>query len=225
MERGAGVTPSVHLRLESLPMPASSPSSPIRQLLLASAAGFGLSLLGALPAGAHSLGGGGLGAGFGHPLLGLDHLLLLVGVGAAASFIHLRLLLFALAGAVLGALIGVNGIQLPWLELGAALAVSALGLLVLRRRPGESTSWLPLSGALVAGSVAVHGLLHGQEASGAASWWLGALLSSALVVGVTVLTLRRLSPVWTLRLAVLLSLAGAVLALAPIGLLAAGAGA
>ena len=52
---------------------------------LAAAAGLALSLLSALPAGAHGLASGGLVAGASHPLLGLDHLLLLVGVGGATA--------------------------------------------------------------------------------------------------------------------------------------------
>lgn len=68
-------------------------------------------------------------------------------------------------------------------------------------------------------------MLHGHEASGGGSWWLGALLASSLVVGLTFLVLRRLGTSWTVRLAVLLTLAGAVLALGPIGLLAGGAAA
>ena len=52
-----------------------TPQAP-RQLALAAAAGLGLSLLSALPAGAHGIAGSGLVAGASHPLLGLDHLLL-----------------------------------------------------------------------------------------------------------------------------------------------------
>ena len=57
-------------------------------VLAAAAAGLALSLLSTLPAGAHGLASAGLAAGASHPLLGLDHLLLLLGVGgAAASFV------------------------------------------------------------------------------------------------------------------------------------------
>ena len=196
-----------------------------RELALAACAGFGLSLLGTLPASAHGLVGHGFAGGFSHPLGGLDHLFLLIGVGSAASFISARLLLFALAGGVGGALFGLNGGGLPVAELLAAAAVSVLGLLILMsRRSGKAPS-ITASGLVVGVSVAIHGMLHGHEASGGATWWLGALLASSLVVGLTVLTLRRLGTIWTVRLAVLLTLAGAVLALGPIGLLAGGAAA
>ena len=63
-----------------------------RSLVPALAAGFGLSLLSGLPAGAHGLATGDLLTGGLHPLLGMDHLLLLVGVGAAAAGIDLSLI-------------------------------------------------------------------------------------------------------------------------------------
>jgi urease accessory protein len=85
---------------------------------------------------------------------------------------------------------------------------------------------MKVSGPLVAVSVAIHALLHGQEAgAGTLGWWLGALAASSLVTAIVVGTLRRLGTVWTLRLAVLLTLAGGVLALGPMtGLLTAAAG-
>jgi urease accessory protein len=199
-------------------------SSTTRQLALVGVAGFALSLLGALPVSAHGNVGGGVAAGFAHPLLGLDHLFLLVGVGAAASFVSWQLLLFALGGALLGALFGGSGGGLPMAELLAALSISVMGLLILRsRRSGPSPS-IPLYGTVVAGSVAIHGMLHGHEASGAAGWWFGALLGACVVSSLSFLVLRRLGTEWTARLAVLLTLVGAVLSLGPIGLMA-GAGA
>lgn len=203
---------------------ASLKSSSGRDLVLAGCAGLGLSLLGTLPASAHGLAGAGLAGGFSHPLTGLDHLFLLVGVGAASSFVSAQLLLFALAGAVIGAFFGVSGGGLPVAELLAALAVSGLGVLILMsRRSGQPPS-IPAAGTVVTVAVAIHAMLHGHEASGASSWWAGALLASGLTVGVTFLLLRRLGTAWTVRLAVLLTVVGALLALGPIGLLA-GAGA
>lgn len=199
-------------------------SSTTRQLALAGIAGFGLSLLGALPVSAHGNAGGGLAAGLGHPLLGLDHLFLLVGVGAAASFVSTQLLLFALGGALIGAIFGVGGGGLPMAELLAAVSISVMGLLILRSRSTGHAPSIPFCGLIVTASVAIHGMLHGHEASGAASWWFGALLSACAVSGLTFLALRRLGTEWTVRLAVLLTLVGAVLAIGPIGLLA-GAGA
>jgi urease accessory protein len=48
-------------------------------------------------------------AGFLHPLLGGDHLLLLIGVGATAHDISGQLLLWALIGAIGGGFFGAMG--------------------------------------------------------------------------------------------------------------------
>jgi urease accessory protein len=194
-----------------------------RQLALATAAGLGLSLLSALPAGAHGTASSGLVSGASHPLLGLDHLLLLVGVGGAAALAGPSLLVVAMAAAVLGSLFGAFGGNLPGAEVLAALAVSALGLtlLALQRSqtagPGSLTQALTL---VLATGVAVHAMLHGQEAHGSAAgllgWWLGASLTSVAVVSTSFAALRQLSPTWGLRLAAGLSVAGGLLALAPL---------
>ena len=60
-------------------------SSSPRSLLLTGAAGLGLSLLSALPAAAHGHADASGLAGALHPLLGLDHLVLLVGIGLCAA--------------------------------------------------------------------------------------------------------------------------------------------
>ena len=192
------------------------PPSSARPLGLAAAAGFGLSLLSALPVQAHGAADAGLLAGASHPLLGLDHLLLLLGVGGMAAYVSSGVLLFALGGALVGALLGSFGGDLPAAEVWAALAVSALGVLLLSLHRSQRSPQLSLVGSVVAAAVAVHALLHGQEASGTLSWWLGAGLASAAVVGATGLVLRRLHSRWTLALAAALSLTGLVLAVAPL---------
>jgi len=192
------------------------PPSSARPLGLAAAAGFGLSLLSALPVQAHGAADAGLLAGASHPLLGLDHLLLLLGVGGVAAYVSSGVLLFALGGALVGALLGSFGGDLPAAEVWAALAVSALGVLLLLLQRSQRSPQLSLVGSVVAAAVAVHALLHGQEASGTLAWWLGAGLASAAVVGATVLVLRRLHSRWTLALAAALSLTGLALAVAPL---------
>ncbi|MDP4707983.1 MAG: HupE/UreJ family protein, partial [Cyanobium sp. MAG_237] len=84
-------------------------STTLRKLAPAAAAGLALSLLSTLPAGAHGLASAGLAAGASHPLLGLDHLLLLLGVGGAAALAGPSLLLVALAAAIGGSLYGALG--------------------------------------------------------------------------------------------------------------------
>ena len=178
------------------------------QLLPAAAAGLGLSLLSTLPASAHGGAGAGLAGGMTHPLLGLDHLLLLVGVGTASATLGVQVLVFALVGTVVGAVFGSLGGALPGAEVIAALSVSAVGLLVLQRQ--RLSQW---AGPLLAAAVAVHAMLHGQEATGTASWWVGAAISALVVVGATHLVLTRTSARVAVVVAALLSLAGGVLAL------------
>jgi urease accessory protein len=165
------------------------PPNSARPLGLAAAAGFGLSLLSALPVQAHGAADAGLLAGASHPLLGLDHLLLLLGVGGVTAYVSSGVLLFALGGALVGAVLGSFGGDLPAAEVWAALAVSALGLLLLSLQRSQRSPQLSLVGSVVAAAVAVHALLHGQEASGTLSWWLAAGLASAAVVGRSVVVM------------------------------------
>jgi urease accessory protein len=207
-----------------LSTPTATRTKPGRQLALAAAAGLGLSLLSAVPVQAHGMADGGLLAGASHPLLGLDHLLLLLGVGGVAAYVSGSVLLFALGGALVGAVLGSLGGNLPAAEVWAALAVSGLGLLPLQLQLQRSqrSPQLGLVGSLVAAAVAVHAMLHGLEApadGAAALWWLGAFAGSALVSGGSFLLLRRLPLAWNRSLALLLALSGGVAALAPIGLL------
>jgi urease accessory protein len=125
-------------------------------------------------------------------------------------------LLFALGGALVGAVVGSLGLDLPGAEVLAALAVSGLGVMLLLLQKSPRSPQLGLVGSAVAAAVAVHALLHGQEASGTLTWWLGAGLASSAVVGVTFVLLRRVSSRWTQALAAGLSLAGLALALAPL---------
>jgi urease accessory protein len=198
-----------------------TPSLSHRSLALTGGAAV-LALLLAPPVQAHGIAQGGLAAGFLHPISGADHLLLLVGVGAAASCISSRLLLWALAGAIGGGVFGAMGGALPAQELLAALAIVAVAVLVLLSLRCERRPQLGACAALVGAAVAVHAMLHGLEApsdGSAALWWLGALSGSVLVGGGSFLLLRRLPLAWTRGLALLLAIGGGLAALGPAGLL------
>ena len=189
-----------------------------RSLALAGGA-TALALLLAQPAQAHGLAHGGIAAGFLHPISGVDHLLMLVSVGAAGAVISPQLLFWALAGAIGGGVFGALGGSLPAQEFLAALAITAVTVLVLR---SQQSPRLGVSAALVATAVAVHAMLHGLEApvdGSAALWWLGALSGSVLVSGGSLLLLRRLPVAWTHAAALLLALGSGLVALGPIGLL------
>ncbi|WP_094555307.1 HupE/UreJ family protein [Synechococcus sp. 1G10] len=174
------------------------------------------------PAQAHGLAYGGIGSGFLHPLAGLDHLLLLIGVGAASAAMSSTLLVWALAGAVAGGVFGAMGGSLPFGELLAALAITAVAGSILWAETKGYGSRLSLWGGLVAAAVAVHAMLHGLEAPSdqtSLSWWLGALAGSVLVSGTTLLVLRRLPRSVTTRLAQVLAIGGGLVAFAPLALL------
>jgi urease accessory protein len=196
-------------------------SASARSLALFGAAS-ALALLLDQPAQAHGIAHGGIAAGFLHPISGVDHLLLLVGIGAAASCISAQLLLWALAGAIGGSVFGAMGGTLPAQEFLAALAITAVAVLVLRSLRSQQSPQLGACAALVAAAVAVHAMLHGLEAPADASallWWRGAFIGSVLVSGGSFLALRRLPLAWTRGVAVLLALGGGVAALGPAGLL------
>jgi len=195
------------------------------RFLILLAAASALALVLAQPVQAHGLAQGGLAAGVLHPLTGVDHLLLLITVGAAAAGLSLHLLLWAVAGAIGGGVMGAMGGTLPAPELLAALAIPAVALMVVHslRRAQSARAAGVGAGALVALSVAIHALLHGQAAAAATatgSWWLGAAAASALVLGGTIWLVRRLSLAWIRGLALLLALAGGVVSLGVIGIVA-----
>ena len=198
--------------------------------LLALSAGATL-VLASHPVMAHGTTGAGVLGGFSHPLLGLDHLLMLISVGASASLVGPQLLVWALGGALIGAAIGSGSTGLASVEALAALAIVAVSLLILLASHNSSANpsatgclrnrrWSLAFGAVVSGAVAIHAWLHGLEApqdSTSLLWWSGALMSSALVATASCMTLRRLPQRWTHLTATALLLLGAGLSLAGMG--------
>lgn len=112
---------------------------------------------------AHHPGGGaapqspldGLLSGFAHPVIGLDHLAFVVGVGLLAAMTpHRRAApLVFVAATVLGTLVHLMAIDLPAAEFVIALSVAAIGALALSGRP--------MGLAPTAGLFALAGLFHG----------------------------------------------------------------
>lgn len=126
----------------------------------------------------------GFGAGFAHPMGGLDHLLAMVTVGIFAYQLGGRAMwavpatfvaLMAVGGAV-----GISGVALPFVEIAIALSVVVLGLAV------AFGIRAPLAAAMaIVGAFAVfHGHAHGTEmpldASGL-SYGLGFMSATALL--------------------------------------------
>ncbi|BEP60310.1 HupE/UreJ family protein [Variovorax sp. V213] len=141
----------------------------------------------------------GLVTGFMHPLTGADHLAAMVAVGlwsalaARRAWPDLLWAPLAFAGMLLvGALMGLAGVQLPAVEPMIAASLLVLGLLVAAR------IHLPAAvAAAVAGAFAIfHGVAHGHELAGEQ----GAALALAGMVGATVLLhLAGIAFGWALR--------------------------
>jgi len=127
---------------------------------------------------------GGFGAGFLHPLLGLDHVVAMVAVGLWGAFLGMPALwllpvVFPMVMAVGGAL-GVAGVPLPHVETGIALSAIALGgVVAFAVRP---PIWVA---AVLVGVFAIfHGHAHGTELPSAANpiaYSLGFVIATGLL--------------------------------------------
>lgn len=154
--------------------------------MFAAATGAMLVLAFASPVLAHEGEGaiGGLTSGFLHPLLGLDHLVAMVGVGLWGAFLRtpaiwLLPIAFPLVMAF-GGVLGIAGVSLPAVESGIAFSAIAIGLCVaLALRP---PLWLAV---LVVSAFAVfHGHAHGTELPSAANpltYALGFVVATGLL--------------------------------------------
>ena len=105
---------------------------------------------------AHS--GDGALSGFFHPLAGLDHVLAMVAVGVWAIVLGGRAIwlvpLTFVCAMVVGFLIGVAGLDLPFVELGIGLSTVVIGFAAALGRPA------PVAGAM--GLVGLFAIFHGQ---------------------------------------------------------------
>ena len=178
-----------------------------------------------LPAVAHAHTGvgdtGGLVHGFMHPVGGLDHVLAMVAVGVFASILGGRALWLVPTSFVVmmavGGILGMQGVNVPFVEIGIAASVVVLGLAVALR-------WNPPTAAAM-GVVSLfaifHGHAHGAEmpldASGM-QYAIGFMAATALLhiagVGLGV-AIGRISA----NSATALRFGGGALALAGVGLL------
>ena len=135
---------------------------------------------------AHSAEGvaGGFSSGFLHPVLGLDHLVAMVGVGLWGAFLGLPAIwllpvIFPLVMA-LGGVLGIADVPLPHVETWIAASAVAIGLgVALALRP---PLWLV---AVIVGAFAIfHGHAHGTELPEAAnplSYALGFVIATGLL--------------------------------------------
>lgn len=127
----------------------------------------------------------GLMAGLMHPVFGPDHLLAMISVGVVSVQLggaNIWRIPVAFVGAmVVGAMLGLNQVALPYAELGIAASVLVLGLGIVMAHRGLSP-W-PIT-ALVAFFGALHGHAHGAEIPGSVSpalYTLGFLISTSVL--------------------------------------------
>ena len=153
--------------------------------IIASAAVVGLAL--ATPAFAHTgvgAHGHGFAAGFLHPLMGLDHMLAMLGVGVWAAQLGKRAVWLVpaafVAVMVAGAGLALSGIAMPMVEFGIAGSVLAIGALI------AFGTRLPVGVAMgLVGLFALcHGHAHGTELPGfahPAAYGAGFVAATALL--------------------------------------------
>jgi urease accessory protein len=105
----------------------------------------------------------GLSHGFMHPLGGLDHVLAMVSVGFLAYTIGKHALWLVPAAfvvmMVVGGVIGLSGVEMPFVELGITASIAVIGLSAL------FGSKMPVAAAMgLVGTFAIfHGFAHGTE--------------------------------------------------------------
>ncbi|MEH6530837.1 MAG: HupE/UreJ family protein [Photobacterium frigidiphilum] len=109
------------------------------------------------------IGSHGFESGFIHPLTGMDHLSVMVAVGMLAALFggqaRYRLPLAFVAVMIFGGILGVSGLVLPGVEIGIALSVVAMGILLCSGTRLSEKAAL----ALVMGFAVFHGMAHGME--------------------------------------------------------------
>jgi urease accessory protein len=141
----------------------------------------------------------GFSAGFLHPLTGADHLAAMVAVGLWSALAARRAwpdLLWAPLGfasmLLVGALIGLKGIQVPAVEPMIAASLLVLGLLVATRIHMPAAA-----AAIVVGAFAIfHGVAHGHELAGYAD---AGLTLAGMVSATVLLHLTGIAIGWALR--------------------------
>src|SRR5262245_38411964 len=104
-------------------------------------------------------------SGFGHPIIGLDHLAAVVAVGCLAAMhpAAVALVVAFVLEMMAGVALHVQGASLPGAEILVALTVIALGALMLRRQKMSTVAALVLFGLVGL----VHGYALGESIYGA----------------------------------------------------------
>lgn len=146
-------------------------------------------------------GSGGLSSGFTHPLLGWDHLLVMLAVGlwAAQKFGAARWQIpAAFVGAMMvGGIAGTLGLHVPGVEFLIMLSVPVIGWILIERVKLNDAS----SAALAAFFAFFHGLAHGAEmpaSASAVSFVIGFAVATVLLQGLGFVLARVAVAMFTL---------------------------
>lgn len=123
-------------------------------------------------------------SGFLHPLSGFDHALAMIAVGLWGAILGRPLIVllpivFPLTMAF-GGMLGIAGTPFPPVELGIAISVLALGLMVMLAVRAS----VILAATIVAAFALFHGYAHGQEAPSVADpvgYCVGFVLCTSLL--------------------------------------------
>jgi urease accessory protein len=160
--------------------------------------------------------------GFWHPIGGIDHVLAMVAVGMFAANLGGRALwavpLTFVGLMAVGGLLGIEHVAIPYVEVGIAVSVIVLGLLVALR-----VQWPVAAAMALVGLFAIfHGHAHGEEmpidASGAA-YAAGFMLATALlhIAGIAIgIGIERIGSHYSHRTA---QVTGSAMALAGVAIL------
>ena len=125
-------------------------------------------------------------SGLGHPLLGPDHLVFLLGIGLVAWSRPIGWGLALLVAGLLGNGLGLLVPQLPGLELVVALSLVATGLVVARRCP----AWLLIPLYVAHGAVFSDAVI-GWNSVSIVCYLLGLLISQSLLLVLAFTAVRR----------------------------------
>ena len=121
----------------------------------------------------HAMGGStpgtllqGLLSGLAHPVIGIDHLMFVLAVGAACYYFGHKAgpVVAFLAGAIAGTVLHVQQVTLAYSEAGVALTLVVLGLLFFR---GKSLLKTKAAFAVFAAAGVLHGYAYGESIVGA----------------------------------------------------------
>ena len=122
----------------------------------------------------------GLLSGFGHPVIGFDHLAFIILVGIAVAFCSLRKILTItfITATVTGCIVSTNGLMLPFLEATIASSVVLAGILVVSGHKYNTK----IFAAILAIAGFFHGCAYGAAILGAeTSPFLSYLIGFAVI--------------------------------------------